>query len=166
MVRERILALVLMTGGILAGLALPPRVAAAAGADQGSARPAEGEVPEKYLTNYPAATKFSAPVQGFFDETARTFDVVRGRQFTHKPNGGYGLPVVMQVEGKNLLHVGADVGWHRVGAPVYAVAAGVVRLSEGPSPPAKQSKSAATGSAAGENPKTRPHVMAFGNLLW
>lgn len=89
--------------------------------------------PDDYILDYPPAGQFCPPVRTFFFEVVRTFDVVRGRRFTHQPNGGYGLPVVRKVNGKNLLHLGADVGWYRVGAPVHAVAAGVVRLSEGPS---------------------------------
>jgi murein DD-endopeptidase MepM/ murein hydrolase activator NlpD len=85
-----------------------------------------------YPLSYPAAEQFCPPVDGFFDEVQRTVDRVRGRTFRHQPNGGYGLPVVDQVGDAHLLHLGADVGWYRVGDPVFAVANGVVRISEGP----------------------------------
>jgi murein DD-endopeptidase MepM/ murein hydrolase activator NlpD len=45
--------------------------------------------------------------------------------------------------GKNLLHVGTDLGWHQVNEPVFAVANGIVRLSTGP-------------DGAGDNKKETP----------
>jgi murein DD-endopeptidase MepM/ murein hydrolase activator NlpD len=89
------------------------------------------ETPVRYLLSYPAAEQFCPPVEGFFDEVERTIDRVRGRTFRHQPNGGYGLPVVDKVGDAHLLHLGADVGWYRVGDPVFAVANGVVRVSQG-----------------------------------
>jgi murein DD-endopeptidase MepM/ murein hydrolase activator NlpD len=68
-----------------------------------------------------------------FVEAERTFSMVRGREFRHQPNGGYGLPVQDQRDGQHLLHVGADFGWHQVGEPVFAIADGVVRVATGPS---------------------------------
>jgi murein DD-endopeptidase MepM/ murein hydrolase activator NlpD len=82
--------------------------------------------------SYPAAEQFCPPVDGFFDEVQRTIDRVRSHTFRHQPNGGYGLAVVDQVGNAYLLHLGADVGWYRVGDPVFAVANSVVRMSEGP----------------------------------
>jgi hypothetical protein len=96
-------------------------------------------------------------VATFFDEVERSFEVVRGRKFTHKPNGGYGLPIVIQVNGQNLIHVGADVGWHRAGAAVYAVAAGVVRSSSGPPPPGK--------ADAADKETAKPAPGGYGNLV-
>ena len=86
----------------------------------------------RYLLSYAAAEQFCPPVDGFFDEVQRTIDRVKYHTFRHQPNGGYGLPVVDQVGDAHLLHLGADVGWYRVGDPVFAVAGGVVRVSEGP----------------------------------
>ncbi len=93
---------------------------------------AADESPDRYLLSYPAAEQFCPPVDGFFDEVQRTIDSVRGHTFRHQPNGGYGLAVVDQVGDAHLLHLGADVGWYRVGDPVFAVANGVVRISQGP----------------------------------
>src|SRR5437868_6795143 len=90
------------------------------------------QFPKQYPLSYPAAEQFCPPVDGFFDEVQRTFDRAGGRAFRHQPNGGYGLPVVDKVGGVNLLHLGADVGWYRVGEPVFAVANGIVRVSQGP----------------------------------
>ena len=73
-------------------------------------------------------------LSGFFEEVARTIDRVGTRTFRHQPNGGYGLPVVDKVGDANLIHLGADVGFYRVGEPVYAVATGVVRMSQGATP--------------------------------
>ncbi len=123
------------------------------------------DLPEKYTLDYPPAADFCAPVATFFDEVVRSFEVVRGHKFTHQPNGGYGLPIVLQVDGQNLIHVGADVGWHRAGAAVYAVAAGVVRVSEGPPPPGKTKPG--DGGRADDVPEPRPSVKgtAWGNLI-
>jgi murein DD-endopeptidase MepM/ murein hydrolase activator NlpD len=93
---------------------------------------AADEGPGRYVLSYPAAEQFCPPVDGFFDEVQRTVDRVRSHTFRHQPNGGYGLAVVDQVGDAHLLHLGADVGWYRIGDPVFAVANGVVRISEGP----------------------------------
>ena len=113
-----------------------PAVAANAG------EPAEprNDVPEKYVLDYPTAERFCPPIRSAFVEAEQSFGVVRGRRFTYKPNGGYGLPVIDKVEGKNLLHAGADLGWYQIGEPVFAVAAGVVRVSDGPPPEDKETK--------------------------
>jgi murein DD-endopeptidase MepM/ murein hydrolase activator NlpD len=86
----------------------------------------------RYVLSYPAAEQFCPPVDGFFEEVHRTIDRTRGHTFRHQPNGGYGLPVVDKVRDTHLIHLGADVGFYRVGEPVYAVANGVVRISQGP----------------------------------
>src|SRR4051794_9850290 len=83
-----------------------------------------------YVLEYPAAQQFCPPTDGFFDEVDRTIDRAGGHTFRHQPNGGYGLPVVDKVDGANLLHLGADVGFYRVGEPVFAVADGIVRMSQ------------------------------------
>jgi murein DD-endopeptidase MepM/ murein hydrolase activator NlpD len=93
---------------------------------------AADESSARYVLSYPAAEQFCPPVDGFFDEVQRTVDRVKSRTFRHQPNGGYGLAVVDQIGDAHLLHLGADVGWYRVGDPVFAVANGVVRVSEGP----------------------------------
>jgi murein DD-endopeptidase MepM/ murein hydrolase activator NlpD len=103
-------------------------------ADVGARDPAARETrfPENYILDYPIADRCCPPVRSTFFEADRSISVVRGRRFRHKPNGGYGLPVVDKIDGKNLLHLGADLGWHQVGEPVFAVASGVVRISTGP----------------------------------
>jgi len=132
----------------------------ALGADGEAGFDRETPFPAKYLIDYPAAEQFCPPLETFFEEVVQTVGEVRGRRFTHQPNGGYGLPVVQQVEGKNLLHLGADVGWYRVNAPVYAVAAGVVRLSRGPIPPiASESKS------TGERSRASGARVSWGNYI-
>jgi murein DD-endopeptidase MepM/ murein hydrolase activator NlpD len=90
------------------------------------------ETPGRYILSYPEADRFCPPVDGFFEEVQRTVDRVGYHTFRHQPNGGYGLPVVDKVGDAHLLHLGADVGFYRVGEPVYAVANGVVRISQGP----------------------------------
>jgi murein DD-endopeptidase MepM/ murein hydrolase activator NlpD len=87
--------------------------------------------PEQYVLEYPAAEQFCPPIAGYFDEVQRTISRAGYRTFRHQPNGGFGLPVQDRVGEKHLLHLGADVGWHRVGEPVFAVADGVVRVSQG-----------------------------------
>ena len=89
-------------------------------------------VPDQYVLDYPTVERFCAPVRSTFLEATRTFSVVRGRRFRHAPNGGYGRAVADKVGTKNLLHVGADLGWYQVGEPVYAIANGVVRVSMAP----------------------------------
>jgi murein DD-endopeptidase MepM/ murein hydrolase activator NlpD len=93
---------------------------------------AAGTSPDRYILEYPAAERFCPPVAGFFDEVERTIERVGNRTFRHQPNGGFGLPVQGRAGDALLLHLGADVGWHRVGEPVFAVANGVVRVSQGP----------------------------------
>jgi hypothetical protein len=92
------------------------------------------EVPatERYTLNYPVAKQFCLPVESYADDVQQAIQKVGGRTIRHQLNGGYGLPVIITVGGKNLLHLGADVAWYRVGTPVYAVADGVVRISQGP----------------------------------
>jgi hypothetical protein len=93
-------------------------------------------MPDKYIVNYPAAQQFCPPVESYFDDVTQLIQQIGGRRVRHAPNGGYGLPVVTMVNGKHLIHLGADVSWSRPGAPVYAIANGVVRVSTGPPPKA------------------------------
>ena len=133
-------------------LALHLLALTALGAEQADA---EREVPEKYVLDYPAAEQFCPPIRSTFYEVTQTSGLVRGHRFRQKVNGGYGLPVVDKVGDKNLLHLGADLGWYQVGEPVFAVAAGVVRISSGPPPKPEK-----------ESPKQeRGPVMPWGNLV-
>ncbi len=111
------------------------------------------ESAERYVLSYPAAEQFCPPVDGFFDEVQRTIGRDGYRTFRHQPNGGYGLPVVDKVGDVRLLHLGADVGWYRVGDPVFAVADGVVRVSEGPP------------KEDGDKKRKPAKTMAWGNLV-
>jgi murein DD-endopeptidase MepM/ murein hydrolase activator NlpD len=116
---------------------------------------AESEVPEKYILDYPVAVEFYPPIRSTFFEVTQTSGAVRGHRFRQKVNGGYGLPVVDKVGDKHLIHLGADLGWYQVGEPVFAVAAGVVRISSGPEPkPGKD----------GAKPERGP-TFAWGNLI-
>ena len=114
-------------------LALSARSAGAQGNGRRppDARPAP-DVPQQYVLDYPPADRFCPPVRSFFFEVVRRVEIVHGQRVTHARNGGYGLPAQHEVDGERPLHLGADVGWFRVGEPVYAVAAGVVRASDGP----------------------------------
>jgi murein DD-endopeptidase MepM/ murein hydrolase activator NlpD len=89
-------------------------------------------IPNTYILKYPTANQFVPPIEGFFDEVASTIGRVGRRTFRHQPNGGYGLAIRERADAKNLLHLGADVGWYRVGDPVVAVADGVVRVVQQP----------------------------------
>jgi murein DD-endopeptidase MepM/ murein hydrolase activator NlpD len=124
----------------------------ALGAEDGAATP---DVPEKYFLAYPVADAFCPPIRTTFFEVTQTWGVVGGRRFRQKANGGYGLPVVDKVEDKHLIHLGADLGWYQVGEPVFAVAAGVVRVSDGPTPKPEKD---------GARPERGP-TLAWGNLI-
>jgi murein DD-endopeptidase MepM/ murein hydrolase activator NlpD len=90
------------------------------------------ELPNTYVLEYPVATQFVPPIEGFFEEVASTIGRAGRRTFRHQPNGGYGLAIREKVDGKHLVHLGADVGWYRVGDPVVSAAEGVVRLVQRP----------------------------------
>jgi murein DD-endopeptidase MepM/ murein hydrolase activator NlpD len=94
----------------------------------------EKSATERYVLDYPVAQQFCLPVETYADDVTQTVQKVGGRTIRHQLNGGYGLPVVIMVGNQNLLHLGSDVAWHRVGAPVFAIADGVVRVSQGPAP--------------------------------
>lgn len=117
---------------------------------------------KEYVIDYPAAKQFCPPLRSTFFEVTRTLVVVRGVRVRQKPNGGYGLPVADKVDGKNLLHVGADLGWRQVDEPVFAVANGVVRLSIGPEFDAKEKKRGTT-EASGRGLKSA--ALPWGNLI-
>lgn len=95
------------------------------------AKPArEGEIKGRYFFNRSAATQFCPPIRtAFADAASTTTRAPNGRPFNQHPNGGYGL-ALMEVQGQSLLHTGADLGWFRQGEPVFAIADGVVRLSQ------------------------------------
>lgn len=112
--------------------------------------------PDQYTLDYPPAEKFCPPIRSTFFEVTRRYGVVGRKRFRQKPNGGYGLPIVDKVDGKNLIHVGADLGWYQVGEPVFAVAAGIVRLSIGP---AKDDRDAP------EERRARAVALPWGNLV-
>lgn len=117
------------------------------------------EAPDKlsqYTVDYPAADQFCPPIRTTFYEVTRTMMVVNGKRFRQKPNGGYGLPVLMKQDDKNMLHVGADLGWYQVDEPVFAVANGVVRMSMGPDF-AEEIKT--------ERPKPSGSQMPWGNFV-
>ena len=156
---------ILVAAVAIIALALSARTIAAedGGGGPPDVRPEPG-VPEKYLLDYPPAERFCPPVRRFFFEVVRTSEVVRGRRVTHQRNGGYGLPLKQKVDGKHLLHLGADVGWFRVGDPVYAVAAGVVRASNGPSLHADEQESD-TGDPAGRRGSSPRPKMQWGNVV-
>jgi murein DD-endopeptidase MepM/ murein hydrolase activator NlpD len=122
---------------------------------------AEEGTPVKYPLSYPAAQQFCPPTEGFFDEVQRTVDRVGTHTFRHQPNGGYGLPVVDKVGDANLIHLGADVGFYRVGEQVYAVAAGIVRLSQGPTTADPKTK---TKDSSKSGAKKAP-VLEWGNVV-
>jgi murein DD-endopeptidase MepM/ murein hydrolase activator NlpD len=125
-------------------------------ANAGAGDPTERETrfPDNYILDFPSADQCCPPIRSTFFEADRTMSVVRGRRFRHKSNGGYGLPVVDKVDGKNLLHVGADLGWHQVGEPVFALANGVVRISTGPDTKAPRDKASRV-----------PAAMSWGNFI-
>lgn len=118
--------------------------------------------PEAYAVDYPVSDRFCSPIRTTFYEVTRTVVVSRGKRFRQKTNGGYGLAVVDKVAGKNLLHVGADLGWYQVGEPVFAVADGVVRLSTGPELRATKSNAKHSG---GRSASQKQSDMAWGNVI-
>jgi murein DD-endopeptidase MepM/ murein hydrolase activator NlpD len=116
----------------------------------------------QYVLTYPQATQFCLPVASYLEDVSEAIQKVGSRTFRHQLNGGYGLPVVDTVGGKHLLHLGADVAWMRLGAPVYAMADGVVRISDGP-PPDKDKRADV---ANDKNARPEPtESMGWGNLI-
>lgn len=86
------------------------------------------EVPAKFFVNYPAAEKFCPPIRTAFAEMESTLRFVRNKMVHVDPNGGYGMAYEMR--GATRIHTGADIGWFKEGEPVFAVADGVVRVSQ------------------------------------
>jgi murein DD-endopeptidase MepM/ murein hydrolase activator NlpD len=109
-------------------------------------------VPERYVLEYPTAKAFYTPTVTTFSDANRRF-VKRG--VTQHPNGGYGK-VMMQAGGRGIRHLGADISWYRVNAPVYSIAAGVVRLSM---PPMRERLKAAGVTLKGRS------IMDWGNAI-
>lgn len=122
-----------------------------------SAAENEDPTPDRYTVEYPAADRFCPPIRSTFYEVTRTMMTIKGKRFRQKPNGGYGLPVDLLQDGKNMLHVGADLGWHQIREPVFAVANGVVRMSIGPD-------FAAKGKQGPANPQDA-NTMMWGNFV-
>jgi murein DD-endopeptidase MepM/ murein hydrolase activator NlpD len=85
-------------------------------------------LPSRYIVNIPPVEHFCPPIATAFHDAVVTEQVVNRKYFRSHPNGGYGV-AMMEEKGVPLLHTGADLGWYRVGVPVYAVADGVVRTS-------------------------------------
>ncbi|HTU25040.1 MAG TPA: M23 family metallopeptidase [Pirellulales bacterium] len=115
---------------------------------------------ERYVLDFPAAAGFCPPVENYFNDVSQTIQEVGDDLISHQPNGGYGLPVILKRDGKNLIHLGADVAFHRPGEPVFAIAAGVVRTSAGPalSPPGSPATDRAKAAA-------KPLGSEWGNLI-
>ena len=113
----------------------------------------------------PIADRFCAPIRSTFSEVEMTVMRVRGHRFRQQPNGGFGQPVVDTVDGQNLLHVGADLGWYQVGAPVYAVADGIVRVSWGPDFSKKTSQGRKKSGSDLQVPLARAKPLRWGNLI-
>jgi murein DD-endopeptidase MepM/ murein hydrolase activator NlpD len=72
----------------------------------------------------------------------------------------------------NLLHLGADVGWYRTGEPVFAVANGIVRMSQGTADDVRTGERAGN-SEKDKTPSPQPsprgrggaNRLAWGNLV-
>lgn len=89
--------------------------------------------PAQYLLDYPQATAFCPPVRTMFADAAKTVIVRRGKRFRTPPNSGFGYAMWKNpATGETTYHVGSDCGWFQPGLPVYAVANGVVRVSNPP----------------------------------
>lgn len=136
------------SAAVLLAVALSPRMTTVAADD----------LPKKYTLKYPTVTRVMPPVRSTFYEVTRTVERVNGKTFRHPRNGGYGFRLKNPVTKKTFYHVGADLGWFRVGEPVYAVAAGVVRISR----PGILARAKAAGKPA---PKLPPGAMLWGNFI-
>jgi len=112
-----------------------------------------------YVLDYPTAERFVPPVEGFFDEIASTVGRVGRRTFRHQPNGGYGLAIRDRVGAQHLIHLGADVGWYRVGDPVVSAADGIVRVAQQPLLKERNRKDKE------KSPQTQPPVMQWGGVI-
>lgn len=116
------------------------------------------EAPSRYILNYPTAHRFCGPLESTFEDAERTSaETGDGQRVQIRHNGGFGLPM-LQVGGQTYLHTGADYGWYQAGAPVHAVAAGVVRLSADP-PAVPQ------GTDAGDASPRRRQLREWGSTV-
>lgn len=115
------------------------------------------DLPKEYTLKYPRVTRVVPPVRTTFYEVTRTVERVNGKTFRHPLNGGFGVALGQRINGKKLLHCGADLSWYRVGAPVFAIADGVVRISR-PSILSKAKKGKRT-------PMLPPSAMLWGNFI-
>jgi murein DD-endopeptidase MepM/ murein hydrolase activator NlpD len=84
--------------------------------------------PRRYIVNYPAAERYCPPIASAFQDAVKTDFIQDGKHMRVPANGGYGV-AMKERKGLPLMHTGADLGWFREGAPVFAVANGVVRRS-------------------------------------
>jgi murein DD-endopeptidase MepM/ murein hydrolase activator NlpD len=131
----------------------------------------DASVVDRYVLDYPVTKQFCLPLRSYADDVTQTTQRVGNLMFRVKANGGYGLPVVDKIGDKHLLHLGADVGWQQIGAPVYAIADGIVRISEGPAPErtkkasAQEVDSAKPKSEARDEPRGNNLTLAWGNLI-
>ncbi|HEY4312949.1 MAG TPA: M23 family metallopeptidase [Pirellulales bacterium] len=134
-----------------------------------SARAEEPKDRSRYVLDYPVADAFFLPVRSYAEDVVETVIETDGVLTQHMPNGGYGLPVVMKGEGQNLLHLGADVAWLRPGEPVFAMANGVVRISEGPDrtkkPKQRDPARSARGASDWGNLIVIEHRLADGSIM-
>ena len=113
-----------------------------------------------YVVDYPHADQFVPPVEGFFEEVASPIGRVGRRTFRHEVNGGYGLAIRDRVGTQHLIHLGADVGWYRIGDPVVSVANGVVRVVQQPLPNVRRSK-----DKAKSTPQNAPPILQWGGVV-
>ena len=90
------------------------------------------DVPDLWVVDYPSVEKVAPPTKSAFFDAANTILKRGSKTYRTEINGGYGR--VAQGGGHRIVHVGVDVGLYRVNEPVYAAAAGVVRVSMGPKP--------------------------------
>lgn len=115
------------------------------------------EVPKQYTLDYPVVTRTVPPVRSTFVEVTRTTERIGNRVIRHPLNGGYGVKLD-HPSPRPMIHLGADLGWRRVGEPVFAVAEGVVRVSN-------PSIRAAAKSAGKKLPKLPAGTMMWGNIV-
>ncbi len=113
---------------LLAAVAFAATPAFAAPAEEAAAE-TKTSYPPRYRVHCPAAEQFCPPIRTAFQDAAETVRIFNGRRVNQHPNGGYGM-ALMEVAGVPLYHTGADLGWFRTGEPVFAVADGIVRVSQ------------------------------------
>jgi murein DD-endopeptidase MepM/ murein hydrolase activator NlpD len=123
--RHMVRALVVVSFVTHAGPAAPPAKKPLA--------PPPREVPPVFFVEYPAAEQFCLPIRSALSDAATTHTgkMKAGRVVVQHLNGGYGVAMMTAKNGQALLHTGADLGWFKVGEPVFAIADGAVRVSQG-----------------------------------